>query len=157
MMRYFLWLVSMTVIGLLFASVLPISWGAQIKGGPLILQEDEDEEDDEDEEEDEDDEDTGGGAWIGIDPDPDYEGKGVKIKKVKKRSPAKKAGLKKGDIILKFGDKKVEDMDEFYEVLFEHKPGDKVKLTIKRKGKKKVVKVKLVEIPEEEMREWRRW
>ncbi|MDX2048755.1 MAG: PDZ domain-containing protein [Chitinophagaceae bacterium] len=70
---------------------------------------------------------------------------GVKVKEVMKESAAEKAGLKEGDIITKLGDKKIEDSDDLYKAVSDHKPGDEVELTYLRNKKETKLKVKLGE------------
>lgn len=61
--------------------------------------------------------------------------KGAEIQSVTKESAAEKAGLKKGDIITKIDDKKIESSDDVTEAIRSHKPGDKVSITYLRDGK----------------------
>jgi serine protease Do len=61
--------------------------------------------------------------------------KGAEIQSVTKESAAEKAGLKKGDIITKIGDKKIESTDDVTEAIHAKKPGDKVAITYLRDGK----------------------
>ena len=60
------------------------------------------------------------------------DGKGVKIGGTTAGTPADKAGLKGGDIVLKLGDKPTGTLMELSAVLAAHKPGDKVTLVYKR-------------------------
>ncbi|MEJ2637812.1 MAG: PDZ domain-containing protein [Calditrichia bacterium] len=60
---------------------------------------------------------------------------GVLIKKVTKESPAEKAGLEAGDIILKVGDRIVEDYSDLVRFIDYYNPGDKVRIEYSRKGK----------------------
>jgi serine protease Do len=59
---------------------------------------------------------------------------GAKITEVTKESAAEKAGLKKGDIITKIGDTKIEE-GELSETIHKYKPEDKVTITYMRDGK----------------------
>jgi len=61
---------------------------------------------------------------------------GVLIKEVEEDSPAEKAGLKAGDVILRIGDKEIEDYQDLIRTVNYYDPGDKVKIEISRKGKK---------------------
>ncbi len=62
-------------------------------------------------------------------------------------SPAEKAGIKADDVILKIGNYKVkenverEDLQEAVKQITQHKPGDKVKLTVKRGEKEMTIEV----------------
>ncbi|MEO8173352.1 MAG: PDZ domain-containing protein [Sediminibacterium sp.] len=61
--------------------------------------------------------------------------KGAKINSVTKESAAEKAGLKKDDIITKVGDAKIENSEDLYEAIGNHKPEEKVTITYLRDGK----------------------
>ncbi len=61
--------------------------------------------------------------------------KGAEIAAVTSKSAAEKAGLKKGDVITKIGDKKIEDASDVSEAVRAKKPGDKVNITYLRNGK----------------------
>jgi len=69
--------------------------------------------------------------------------KGAEIESVTKESAAEKAGLKKGDIITKVGDRKVESTDDVTDAIRNHKPGDKVPVTFLREGKTQTVTTEL--------------
>jgi len=74
----------------------------------------------------------------------DYEEEiGIYIKRVLENSPAEKAGLRKGDIILSFGGKKYENPMEFVEAVKEIPPGSEVRMEIKRNDKIEEIKVKI--------------
>jgi serine protease Do len=69
--------------------------------------------------------------------------KGVEIQSVTKESAAEKAGLKKGDIIVKVDDTKIENPDDLSETIQDHKPGDKVSVTFIRDKKEQKVTAEL--------------
>jgi serine protease Do len=69
--------------------------------------------------------------------------KGAEIKTVTKESSAEKAGLKKGDIITKIDDKKIENPDDLSAAIREHKPGDKVSVSYLRDAKEQKVTAEL--------------
>jgi hypothetical protein len=71
-------------------------------------------------------------ASTGSMPDFAYSGFGVKIGGVTEGSPADKAGLKQGDIIIKFGGVSVENLREYSNALKAKQPGDKVQLEVMR-------------------------
>jgi serine protease Do len=64
---------------------------------------------------------------------------GAKISTVSEGSGADKAGLKKGDVITKINDIKVEDQDDLTTAIGKFKPEEKVTVTIKRDGKEQKV------------------
>jgi len=69
--------------------------------------------------------------------------KGAEIESVTKESAAEKAGLKKGDIITKIDNRKVESTDDVTDAIRNHKPGDKVSVTYLRDGKTQTVTTEL--------------
>jgi Do/DeqQ family serine protease len=68
---------------------------------------------------------------------------GVYIEGVTEEGAAKAAGLKKGDVILKVGDRHVNSVSQLQEAVTRHKPGEKVALVIVREGKEKNMNVAL--------------
>ncbi len=78
------------------------------------------------------------------------EAKGVIIVRVFPDSPAKKAGLKEGDLILAVNGQEVETSSELVRLVSEQTPGSEVYLKILRKNKYLKVRVVLGERPEEE-------
>ncbi len=82
-------------------------------------------------------------VYMGTIPDFGEEVEGLKISGASKGSPASKAGLQAGDIIVKFGNIDVKNLYDFSYALGEHKPGDEVEVIVKRGGKMLTMKVKL--------------
>ncbi len=78
-------------------------------------------------------------------PDFAFSGNGVKVGGIVPNSPVAKAGLKKGDIITKFGSKNVMNLRDYSNLLKEHKPGDKVSLEFQRNGQVKTAVIILTE------------
>ncbi len=76
-------------------------------------------------------------------PDFAYTGIGVKIGTVIKGSTGDKAGLKKNDVIIALNGTKVNDLREYSDELKKYLPGNNVKLTVLRNGKKQVIALKL--------------
>jgi len=64
---------------------------------------------------------------------------GAKINSVSDHSAADKAGLKKGDVITKLNDIKVEDPEDLTKAVGKFKPEEKVTVTIKRDGKEQKI------------------
>ncbi len=63
------------------------------------------------------------------------EGGGATISEVTKGSAAEKIGLKKGDVILRIDEIKIDGQDNLVEAIHKYKPQDKVVVTYKRDGK----------------------
>jgi serine protease Do len=59
---------------------------------------------------------------------------GVEITRVEESSPAEKAGLKSGDVVLEYNGQRVEGMEQFGRLVRETPPGREVKLLIGRNG-----------------------
>lgn len=79
----------------------------------------------------------GNGAWFGSVPDMSAaDVVGVRLMGVTPGSPADKAGVRKGDIVVEFGGMEVKDLYQYTDALRAHKPGDEVKVVIERNGKR---------------------
>lgn len=62
------------------------------------------------------------------------EERGVEVTRVEEESPAEKAGLKKGDVVLQYNGERVEGTEQFVRMVRETPPGRQAKLTISRDG-----------------------
>lgn len=74
---------------------------------------------------------------------------GVLISEVVTNTPAEKAGLQPGDVIVKVNGEKVQGVESFRKRIAEIKPGTEVSLTIVRNGRRMTLKAVLAEFPEE--------
>jgi len=61
--------------------------------------------------------------------------KGVYVAEVNDDGAAKDAGIKKGDVITKIGERAVNSVPELQELVSLNRPGDKIQVTVVRKGK----------------------
>ena len=77
---------------------------------------------------------------LGVIPDYLYDGKGMRIDGVSENKPAQKAGLKKGDIVIKLGDSTITNMMSYMRALSIFEKGNSTKVIVKR-GDKEVEKV----------------
>jgi serine protease Do len=77
---------------------------------------------------------------------------GVLVSEVVPGSPAAKAGVKAGDIVVEFNAKKVQNPGELARAVGLAKPGQDTKVTIWRDGAEKTLEVKLAEAPGEPTR-----
>jgi Tol biopolymer transport system component len=74
--------------------------------------------------------------YLGTIPDYSQEGvKGVRISGASKNSPAEKAGIKSGDVIVEFDNAKIENLYDYVYALQAVKPNKTTKLSIMRDGK----------------------
>jgi aminopeptidase YwaD len=77
----------------------------------------------------------GSGAYFGSVPAMGAtDSSGVKLAGVTAGSPADKAGVQAGDIIVEFGGKTVKDIYEYTDAIGAHKPGDVVQVVVLRAG-----------------------
>ncbi len=91
--------------------------------------------------------DTGGGRgygpYFGSIPDFGQAEHGVRFSDVRPGSPAAKAGLKAGDVLVQFGDKPILNLYDFTDALRRSKVGEIVEVTVLRDGRSLKVSVKL--------------
>lgn len=85
----------------------------------------------------------GYGPYFGSIPDFGEVETGVKFSDVKPGSPAAKAGLKGGDILVQFGDKPIKNLYDFTDALRRSKIGDVVEVKVLRDGQTITAKVTL--------------
>jgi len=74
---------------------------------------------------------------------------GVMVESLQPDGAAIKAGILPKDVIIKIDDSIIENSPQFREIIARHRPGEKVILTLIRKGKEKIIPVTL--IPYEEI------
>ena len=76
----------------------------------------------------------GYGPYFGSIPDFGSPPHGVRFSGVHAASPAAKAGLKAGDVLVEFDGKPIDNLYDFTYALRQHKPGDKIKVKVLRGG-----------------------
>ena len=81
-------------------------------------------------------------AYAGLRIDKEIED-GVVIVEIENESPGDKAGLKRGDVIVKVGDDWVSDIAEFRYRLYSYSPDETIEITVLRDGKEEKFNVKL--------------
>ena len=79
---------------------------------------------------------------MGVIPDYLFDGEGMRIDGVSEDKPAQKAGLTKGDVVVKLGDSLVTDMNSYMSALSVFEKGDSTKVVVNRNGKMVEVKIK---------------
>jgi S1-C subfamily serine protease len=87
-------------------------------------------------------------AYLGVAVEPMKDG-GAAVRDVTPDSPAAKARLKKGDVILKVDDQEMKGPEALVECVTGHKPGDKLSIHVMREGKEQTLAVTLAERPAE--------
>lgn len=78
---------------------------------------------------------------LGVMPDYVYDGTGMRVDGVLSDRPAEKAGMLKGDVIVKIGDLEVKDIYDYMEGLSKFAKGDKTLVVVKRGDKEMKMKV----------------
>jgi len=78
--------------------------------------------------------------------------RGALVSSVVKDGPSEKAGVKPGDVILAVDGRPIEVSSELPTIIARIKPGTNTDLTVWRNGKEQVVKVKVDELPEPQLR-----
>lgn len=86
-------------------------------------------------------------VWVGGVPDYSAPGPGVTFSGVSPGSPAEKAGVQGGDVLLRFGGKEIRDIYEYTAALGDVRPGQTVTLVLKRGGGEISLDVTLAERP----------
>lgn len=72
---------------------------------------------------------------------------GALVGQVQDDSPAKKAGLQQGDIIVEFDNEKIKNVNQLRNLVAAATPGSVINLGVVREGRKESVKVSLEELP----------
>ena len=86
----------------------------------------------------------GGAPYLGITPDRSARVEGVRIEVVAPATPAARAGLEEGDVIVSFDGEKITNTVELAARIRKRQPGDRVTLKILRDGKSRDVDVTLI-------------
>ncbi|RMD61638.1 MAG: PDZ domain-containing protein, partial [Planctomycetota bacterium] len=81
----------------------------------------------------------------------DFDGKGVLIAEVTENSPAEKAGLQSGDILVRFNGDRVSSANELRFLVASAEPGERVPVEVFRDGRTRTFRVKLGELPVEQL------
>ena len=75
---------------------------------------------------------------------------GAIVNEVHSGTPAEKAGIKEGDVIIRVDDIAIRDNSHLRNVISSSRPGDRRRITAIRNGKEKTITVKLGELPAEQ-------
>ncbi|NIR44594.1 MAG: PDZ domain-containing protein, partial [Gemmatimonadetes bacterium] len=77
----------------------------------------------------------GYGPYLGTVPDfGEVEGGGLRLSGIRSASPAQRAGLQPGDVVIEFGGKEVLNIYDYTYALRDHAPGDTVMIKVRREG-----------------------
>lgn len=73
---------------------------------------------------------------LGVVPDYLFDGKGMRIDGLREDTPASRAGLLKGDVVIKLGDSTITDIYRYMRALSVFEEGDRTKVVVDRNGEK---------------------
>lgn len=73
---------------------------------------------------------------LGVVPDYLFDGKGMRIDGLREDTPASRAGLLKGDVVIKLGDSTITDIYGYMRALSVFEEGDQTKVVVDRNGEK---------------------
>jgi membrane-associated protease RseP (regulator of RpoE activity) len=90
---------------------------------------------------------AGGMAYLGITPDYTAGVQGLRIAAVAADSPASQGGLQVGDLIVQFGETPIAELKQLMDGLRRNKPGDMVRVTVRRGEDTRVSTVTLGQPP----------
>ncbi len=75
---------------------------------------------------------------------------GVLVNRVYENSPAEKAGLKEGDVIIECNGRKLEDPSDLQKIVISVPVGSNLELKVIREGKERIINVKTEKMPDDE-------
>jgi hypothetical protein len=76
-------------------------------------------------------------------PDYSFGERGVRFEDIRPDTPAARAGVQPGDVLVRWGTQEIGDVEEWTRLLGEHQPGDKVRITVRRGGELLELEVRL--------------
>jgi S1-C subfamily serine protease len=78
---------------------------------------------------------SGDRPYFGSIPQMPSKADGYELMGVSKGGPAEKAGLRRGDVIIRLGDNKIGNLDDFDSALRKYEAGQSVPIVVRRDGK----------------------
>ena len=82
-------------------------------------------------------------AYLGTIPEYGIATEGVRLAGVSSGSPAARAGLREGDVIIRLAEKKIQNIEDLTDALSARKAGDEVEVVVLRSGKPLTLKATL--------------
>jgi uncharacterized protein (TIGR03067 family) len=86
-------------------------------------------------------------AYVGLQLRINEERNEISVESTLKNGPAEKAGLQRGDLILKIGDTAFSKLKPAVEAVRQAKPGDELSFHIRRDGKEREIRIKAAVLP----------
>ena len=88
-------------------------------------------------------------AYLGVSSGPDATEDGAVVMSITEGGPAADSGLRTGDRIIKVADRPITEPDELSAAVLEHKPGERIELTVVRGGDERTIDVQLGTRPDQ--------
>jgi putative serine protease PepD len=82
-------------------------------------------------------------AYLGVSTGPDENEDGAVVVAITRDGPAAATDLREGDRIVELEDRPIDEPGDLSSAVLEHKPGDRVKLTVERGGDQRTIEVQL--------------
>jgi S1-C subfamily serine protease len=86
-------------------------------------------------------------AYLGVATSARQDGSGAQVQSVTPGTPADRAGFQTGDIVVRFDGKAIRDPSDLGSAVNARKPGDTVKVVVRRGGSERSIDVKLAQRP----------
>jgi peroxiredoxin len=86
--------------------------------------------------------------WLGVELDQGRADHGVRVKHAIRSSPAWKAGIRDGELIVRVGDVAVSRPDDVIREVGNHAPGSSVRITVQRGGSEVLLSAQLAPLPD---------
>jgi S1-C subfamily serine protease len=86
-------------------------------------------------------------AWLGLWTGPPRQGEGARVVAVEREGPADRAGIEAGDVIVRFGERRVQRPQDVTSVVIGGEPGAQLAIDLVRNGKPATVELQLAPLP----------
>jgi hypothetical protein len=86
---------------------------------------------------------SGGRPYLGTVPDLGFDGNGYRLRAVVPGGPAERAGLRDGDVVVRFADDPIDGLEAIDQALRQHRGGDRVRVVVRRGEQEETFEVEL--------------
>jgi S1-C subfamily serine protease len=86
-------------------------------------------------------------AWLGLWTGPPRQGDGARVVAVEREGPADRAGIEPGDVIVRFGERRVQRPQDVTSVVLGGEPGERMAIDLVRNGRPATIAVQLGPLP----------
>jgi serine protease Do len=78
---------------------------------------------------------------------PERQGEGARVVAAEREGPADRAGIEPGDVIVRFGERQVQRLQDVASVVLGGEPGERMAIDLVRNGKPAAAEVRLAPLP----------